>query len=103
MKRIAQVKNNTVYYIFEAEEMPTWPPDSIGLPTLLVDITDRPEVQPMWDYDPDTDTFTKPVPEPTPEPQPMPEPPLDPSEEMQAQTLLNNEYLVILAEIDNML
>ena len=95
MKRIVQVKDNTVYHIFESDEMPVWPPYPDGTPVLFVDITDRPEVQPMWDYDPDTDTFTEPIPEPTPEP------PLDPSEEMQAQTLLNTEYLVILAEIDN--
>ena len=89
--------------MIESDEIPVWPPYPDGTPVLFVDITDRPEVQPMWDYDPNTDTFTEPIPEPMPEPQPMPEPPLDQIEEMQVQTLLNTEYLVVLAEIENML
>jgi len=40
MKRIAQILNNKVHYIFKARQIPNWPPYSNGEKPLLVDITD---------------------------------------------------------------
>lgn len=49
--RIAQIINNEVHWIFEAKSIPNWPPDPEGNPTVLVDITDHPEVEENWLYD----------------------------------------------------
>ncbi len=46
-------------------------------------------------YDTVTQTFTPPEPEPTPDPQLT-------LEEMQMQTLLNTEYLVVMSELTNL-
>ncbi|MFY0520934.1 hypothetical protein ACOMCU_24385 [Lysinibacillus sp. UGB7] len=87
--RFAQILYNKAHWIFDAEEKPDY-----GSDILIVDITDKPEVQEGWSYDPKTEKFTAPIiPEPTPiEPQPT-------LEEMQAQTLLNTEYLVSRNEL----
>lgn len=89
MRRYAQVVDNKVYWIFEEVERPPYPDD-----LLFIDITDRNDIQEGWDYNNETGEFTAPViPEPTPiEPQPT-------VEEMQAQTLLNTEYLVSRSEL----
>ena len=89
MKRFAQIIDNKVYYIYVEEQRPPFPDD-----VLLIDVTDQPEVQEGWDYDAKTGEFTASVaPEPTPiKPQPT-------LEEMQAQTLLNTEYLVSKSEL----
>ena len=97
MRKYTQIQHDKAYTMIESDEMPVWPPYPDGTPVLFVDITDHPEVQPMWDYDPETGIFTPPQPEPQPEPEPY----LDPSEETQMQTLLNTEYLLILAEINS--
>ncbi|OEC02087.1 hypothetical protein GY31_12135 [Lysinibacillus sphaericus] len=89
MQRYAQFVDNKAYWIFEEVEIPPYPDD-----LLFIDITDQHEVQEGWDYNRETGEFTAPViPEPTPiEPQPT-------VEEMQAQTLLNTEYLVSRSEL----
>jgi len=38
--RIAQILNDRVHWIFDADEIPDWPPDPEGNPIVLVDITD---------------------------------------------------------------
>ncbi|TKI72023.1 hypothetical protein FC756_03170 [Lysinibacillus mangiferihumi] len=89
MKRFAQILYEQAHWIFEADEKPEFAPDIV-----LVDITGRNDIQEGWDYNRETGEFTAPiVPEPTPiEPQPT-------VEEMQAQTLLNTEYLVSRSEL----
>ncbi len=92
MYKFCQIDRGLAWWIFEAEEMPEFAPDIV-----LKDITNLdPQPQEGWLYDEDTDTFS-----PPPEPKPLPEP-LPSLEEMQAQTLLNTEYLVCLAEISNL-
>lgn len=89
MKTYAQILYGKAHWIFEAEEMPDYGPDIV-----LVEITDKPEVKEGWDYNPETGEFTEPI---ILEPKPIdPRPSL---EEMQAQTLLNTEYLVSKSEL----
>lgn len=87
--RIAQILYNKAHWIFEADEMPEFAPDIV-----LIDITGRDDIQEGWDYNKITGEFTAPVIiEPTPnEPQPS-------LEEMQAQTLLNTEYLISKSDL----
>lgn len=87
--KFAQILYDKAHWIFEADEKPEFAPNIV-----LVDITSKPDVQEGWDYNRETGEFTAPVfPEPTPiEPQPT-------IEEMQAQTLLNTEYLVSRSEL----
>ena len=87
--KFAQILYDKAHWIFEAGEKPEFAPNIV-----LVDITSKPDVQEGWDYNNETGEFTAPViPEPTPiEPQPT-------VEEMQAQTLLNTEYLVSRSEL----
>ncbi|OEC01591.1 hypothetical protein GY31_12340 [Lysinibacillus sphaericus] len=89
MRRYAQIVDNKAYWIFEEVKRPPYPDD-----LLFIDITGRNDIQEGWDYNSETGEFTAPViPEPTPiEPQPT-------VEEMQAQTLLNTEYLVSRSEL----
>jgi hypothetical protein len=66
--RIAQILHGKAHWIFEAPEIPNWPPDPQGNPIVLVDISDKPDVQEGWDYNADTGGFTSPViPEPDPQ------------------------------------
>jgi len=57
MKRFAQIERNKAHWVFEAEEKPEFAPNIV-----LVDITDRPEIQEGWSYDAATGTFTEPQP-----------------------------------------
>ncbi|MCS1382714.1 hypothetical protein NXZ75_10970 [Lysinibacillus sphaericus] len=88
--KFAQVLYDKAHWIFEADEKPSFAPNIV-----LVDITSKPDVQEGWDYNSKTGEFMAPViPEPTPmEPQPT-------VEEMQAQTFLNIEMLLIQKEIE---
>lgn len=87
--RYAQILYGKVHWICESEEPREFPPNFV-----IVEITDKPEVKEGWDYNPGTGEFTEPV---IPEPSPIkPQPSL---EEMQAQTLLNTEYLVSKSEL----
>lgn len=96
MLKIAQILYDKAHYIFEDESIPDWPPDPEGNPIMLVDITDKPEVQEGWDYDKETGIFTEPVYEDIPYVEPEPT-----AEELQMQTLLNTEYLVIISELNS--
>jgi len=91
--KFAQIMSGKTHWIFESEGKPVFAPNIV-----LVEITNL-EVQPQegWDYDVETGVFTEPVfKEISPvEPQPT-------SEEMQSQTLLNTEYLVIMSELTNL-
>ncbi|WP_018306455.1 hypothetical protein [Desulfitobacterium hafniense] len=92
--KLCQIINGIAWWIFESEEMPEF----ANVPgVVLKDITGLdPQPQEGWLYDETTDSFSAPS-----ELGPLPEP--SPSvEEMQAQTLLNTEYLVCLAEISNL-
>jgi len=62
--KFVQILNKKAHWIFESEEQPQFAPNII-----LVDITDKPELQEGWDYDKDTGMFREPVPiEPEPQP-----------------------------------
>jgi len=37
--RIAQILNDRVHWVFDADTIPDWPPDPDGNPIVLVDIT----------------------------------------------------------------
>lgn len=89
MKRYAQILYDKAHWVFEAEEAPEFAPDIV-----IVEITDNPEIQEGWDYNKETGDFTAPV---VPEPTPIETTPT--LEEMQAQTLLNTEYLVSRSEL----
>ncbi|MFJ7665317.1 hypothetical protein ACIQXW_23445 [Lysinibacillus sp. NPDC097162] len=82
--KFAQILYDKAHWIFEADEKPEFAPNII-----LVDITHKPTVKEGWNYNSETGEFTAPnIPEPIPvEPQPT-------LEEMQAQTLVNTEYLI---------
>ncbi|MFJ7407110.1 MULTISPECIES: hypothetical protein [unclassified Lysinibacillus] len=87
--KFAQILYDKAHWIFEADEKPEFAPN-----ITLVDITSKPDVQEGWGYNSETGEFTAPIiPEPIPvEPQPT-------LEEMQAQTLLNTEMLLLQKEI----
>ncbi|MGE7951621.1 hypothetical protein [Lysinibacillus xylanilyticus] len=86
MKRYAQIISERVHWIFEADELPLYPN-----PEDFLDITGREDIEEGYLYNIETGEFT--APEPTPiEPQST-------LEEMQAQTLLNTEYLVSKSEL----
>ncbi len=89
MKRFAQILYDKAHYIFEAEEKPEFAPNIV-----LVDITGQDEIQEGWDYDTKSGEFTPPVIIGAVEP-----PQSLSVEEMQAQTLLNTEYLVSRSEL----
>jgi len=87
MKKFVQIVNNTAYWIFEAEELPPYPN-----PEDFLEITGREGIEEGFLYNSEADEFTAPVlPSPV-EPQPT-------VEEMQAQTLLNTEMLLLQKEI----
>jgi len=87
VKKFVQIVENKAYWIFEAGELPPYPN-----PENFLDITGRDDIEERYLYDAKTGEFTAPVaPEPI-EPQPT-------VEEMQAQTLLNTEYLVSKTEL----
>ncbi|MCL2760771.1 MAG: hypothetical protein FWD70_03885 [Desulfuromonadales bacterium] len=61
--KIAQILNNRVHWIFEADEMPNWPPNEEGNSTILVDITAQ-QVSQGDGYNPKKKTI---IPRPVPE------------------------------------
>ena len=90
--RFVQILNSKAHWIFEAEQCPEFASDIV-----IKDISANPEIKEGWSYNVDTDTFSAPpvvLVEPV-EFQPM-------LEEMQVQTLLNTEYLVIISELSNL-
>lgn len=87
--RIAQILYDKAHWIFESDEKPDFAPDIV-----LIDISGRNDIQEGWGYDTKTGTFTAPV---TIDPTPIE--PQQTLEEMQAQVLLNTEYLVSRREL----
>ena len=65
--RVAHILHNKVHWIFNPNvvfginEMPNLPPDAEGNPTILIDITDRPEVVEGWGYNKETGEVSEPV------------------------------------------
>jgi hypothetical protein len=57
MKRFAQIEYGKAHWVFEAEEKPEFAPNIV-----LIDITNRPEIQEGWSYDEVTGEFTEPQP-----------------------------------------
>ena len=88
--KFAQVLYNKAHWIFEADEKPEFAPNIV-----LVDITGRNEIKEGWNYNSKTGGFTAPVIQ-----YPIPVEPQPTLEEMQAQTLLNTEMLLIQKEIE---
>ena len=73
--RIAQILNGAAHWIFEADEMPVWPPGPDGKAMVLMDITAFPDVSEGWLYDEETGGFAEPLAEEGPPPsqgQPVP-------------------------------
>ena len=102
MKTIVQILYDKAHYIFEADEIPDWPPYSDGEIPLLVDITNTPEVQEGWDYDPETGEFSEPEyipPEPGPEPEPIPPTQLDNIENMIIENAIDTDFRFTMLEI----
>ena len=101
--RIAEILYGKVHYIFEADEMPDWPPYPDGEKPFLIDITDYQEVEEGWTYHFDSGEleYIKPVPR-SPgeriEPEPMPEPEPTEQELIQAELLLNQTQILINQE-----
>lgn len=93
MKRYAQILWGKAHWVFEAEEAPEFAPDIV-----IVDITDNPEIQEGWDYNKETGKFTAPIFN-VPEPNPTPVDPIQQLIELQAQTVLNTEMLLLQKEI----
>lgn len=56
MRRFAQIYCNKAHWIFESLAEPEFAPNVV-----LVDITDKPEVQEGWDYNSETGELTEPV------------------------------------------
>lgn len=86
---IAQIHAGRVHHLFEAEEIPNWPPDSMGRPIVLIDATNVEGIEAGWDYNAETGDFTAPV-IPEPEPAPVPEP--TQSDRIEA----NTDYVVMM-------
>lgn len=87
--RFAQILYDKAHWIFEADKKPEFAPSIV-----LVDISGRNDIREGWDYDTGTGEFTPPILF-----DPTPTEPKQTLEEMQAQTLLNTEYLVSRTEL----
>ncbi len=94
--RIAQILNDKAHLIFEAVEIPSFPLDTYGNQIEFIDITNNPSVQEGWYYDRNSGEFTEHIETSTEKEL------LLTLEEMQMQTLLNTEYLVIISELNNL-
>ncbi|MFJ5766730.1 hypothetical protein ACIP9C_15360 [Lysinibacillus sp. NPDC093210] len=89
MKKFVQIVDNTAYWIFDAEELPPYP----NVEDFL-EITGLEGIEEGFLYNSETGEFTSPV--------TTMAPPMNSQltvEEMQAQILLNVEYLVSRSEL----
>jgi len=59
---VAQILQDKAHWIFEADEMPVWPPYADGSEPVLVDITAMPDVAEGWLYDAEAGEFAPPEP-----------------------------------------
>lgn len=94
------ILNNKAHWIFKAETIQIFPPGPDGEVYLTIDLTDHPDVQEGWDYDPETGEFAEPEyipPAPGPEPEHIPDPPTE-QELIQAELLLNQTQILINQE-----
>lgn len=80
----AQILDSKAHWIFEADEKPEFAPNIV-----LVNITDKTEIQEGWNYNALTGEFTPPnIPDPV-EPQPT----------IEEKILAENQYQTMLLEI----
>lgn len=94
---IATILGDVVVDVREYDEIPAYSPMFIN-----VDVSHRGgTVEVGYIYDKESDSFRPNETSTNIEPEPMPEPMPTP-EEMQAQTLVNTEYLVIMSELANL-
>lgn len=89
MKKFVQIVDNIAYWIFEAEELPPYP----NVEDFL-EITGLEEIEEGFLYNSETGEFTAPIITKAPPTESQPT-----VEEMQAQILLNVEYLVSRSEL----
>lgn len=92
--RLVQILNGTAHWIFEADEIPDFPPSIEGDEILIVDITDRLMVKEGYTYTPETDEFTEP--ELVLEEAVLPTPPIE------EQILYETKYQTMLLEMGGM-
>lgn len=103
MYTFATILENRVRHLEQSELMPVF-----SYPMFVIDVTNyEGEVKERYIYDAESGIFTEsttPVPEGpvTPNPEPVLPESQPTLEEMQAQTLLNTEYLVIMSELTNL-
>ena len=64
--KIAQILHNRVHWIFESDEIPSYPPAPNGEPLLFVDISDKSDVVEGWNYQEETGDFYPPLEEEIP-------------------------------------
>lgn len=87
--KFVQILYNKAHWIFEAEERPEFAANIV-----LVDITDKPEVQEGWDYNGKTGEFTAPsILEPLPN---------DPQPTIEEKILAENQYQTMLLELNTL-
>lgn len=55
--RVAQILNNRIHFIFDAEVIPNWPPDPDGNPIILINITGK-QADEGDDYNSETGDIT---------------------------------------------
>ena len=97
MYKIATLLNNVVIHVGEYNGIPVF-----STPLVTIDVTNYSgEVKEGFTYDVENNEFTE-AENPTQEPEPEPIEPQPTIEEIQTQTLLNTEYLVIMSELTNL-
>ena len=87
MKRFAQILHDRAHWIFDAGEKPEY-----ATSIVLVDITDKPDVQEGWGYNAETQEFTEPV----------KLEPIEPTASIEEQILYENKYQTMLLEMGGM-
>ena len=102
MLKQAMIVNKKTQWIFESETIQTFPPGPDGEVYLSVDLTDHPEVEEGWDYNPETGEFSEPEyipPEPGPEPEPIPPTQLDIIESMIIENAIDTDFRFTMLEM----
>lgn len=91
MKKFVQIYNGKAHYIFEADDKPVFHPSIV-----LIDITNRDDIQEGWVYDSETGKFIEPLEINEPIEEVPPQPTL---EEVAEETLLETKYQTFLLEM----